>query len=168
MRGEPESPAISAQPGSPIVLWTAPDLYAVLGVPRDAALPTIKAAYRSLARINHPDLGGDQKVMVRLNEAWQTLRDADRRATYDREFGRPPERRSDRRGHRVLDFGRYQGWTLLEIAERDEDYLVWLGRTPIGRSLQAEINELLTARAAAMAERHPAAAKPNGRSWLHR
>jgi curved DNA-binding protein CbpA len=150
------------------VSWTAPDLYAVLGVPHDADLATIKAAYRSLARINHPDLGGDQRVMVRLNEAWQTLRDPDRRATYDREAGRPPEHRRHRDGHRVLDFGRYQGWTLPEIAEHDEDYLVWLGRTPIGRSLQADINELLVARTVARAALHPAAAKPHGRSWVHR
>jgi curved DNA-binding protein CbpA len=154
--------------GSSTVPWTSPDLYAVLGVPNDADLPTIKAAYRSLARINHPDLGGDQRVMVRLNEAWQTLRDADRRAGYDRDFGRFPDACTDRDGHRVLDFGRYRGWTLAEIADRDEDYLVWLGRTPVGRSMQAEINEILLARSVAMAALHPAAAKPHGRSWLRR
>ena len=39
----------------------------------------------------------------------------------------------------VLDFGRYAGWSLRQIAMRDPDYLEWLRRTPAGRQYQTEI-----------------------------
>ena len=43
----------------------------------------------------------------------------------------------------VLNFGRYAGWSLGEIARVESEYLEWLGRMPIGRTYQAEIDELL-------------------------
>ncbi len=42
-----------------------------------------------------------------------------------------------------LTFGRYQGWTLGEVARRDLEYLEWLDRTPIGRAYHSEIEALL-------------------------
>ena len=46
----------------------------------------------------------------------------------------------------VLNFGRYAGWSLGEIARMEIEYLEWLDRTPIGRVYQSEIDELLRAR----------------------
>jgi curved DNA-binding protein CbpA len=46
----------------------------------------------------------------------------------------------------VLDFGRYAGWSLGEIARRDVDYLEWLQRATFGRKLRAEIDALLRQR----------------------
>jgi Exodeoxyribonuclease X-like C-terminal len=43
----------------------------------------------------------------------------------------------------VLNFGRYAGWSLGEIARRDIEYLEWLDRVPIGRMYQQEIDGLL-------------------------
>lgn len=43
----------------------------------------------------------------------------------------------------IVSFGRYQGWTLGEIARTDLEYLEWLDRMPIGRAYQAEIDTLL-------------------------
>ena len=43
----------------------------------------------------------------------------------------------------IVTFGRYQGWTLGEIARTDLEYLEWLERTPIGRTFQGEIDVLL-------------------------
>jgi len=43
----------------------------------------------------------------------------------------------------IISFGRYQGWTLGEIARTDLEYLEWLDRMPIGRTYQAEIDVLL-------------------------
>lgn len=57
---------------------------------------------------------------------------------------RPPA--TSHSGARVLDFGRYAGWTLRQIAMRDRDYLEWLRRTPLGRQYQAEIAAILTPR----------------------
>jgi hypothetical protein len=43
----------------------------------------------------------------------------------------------------VLDFGRYRGWSLGEVARVEPGYLEWLDRTPIGRPFKAELDALL-------------------------
>lgn len=43
----------------------------------------------------------------------------------------------------VLNFGRYAGWSLGEIARRDLEYLEWLDRMPIGRVYRDEIDGIL-------------------------
>jgi curved DNA-binding protein CbpA len=43
----------------------------------------------------------------------------------------------------IISFGRYQGWTLGEIARTDLEFLEWLDRVPIGRMYRAEIDALL-------------------------
>jgi hypothetical protein len=40
----------------------------------------------------------------------------------------------------VLNFGRYAGWSIGEIARRDLEYLEWLDRAPIGRQYRDEID----------------------------
>ncbi len=69
----------------------ARDYYAVLGVPRDAAEAEIKKAYRKLAMEFHPDRHAHErdkeKAEVKfkeITEAYEVLRDADKRAAYDR------------------------------------------------------------------------------------
>jgi curved DNA-binding protein CbpA len=47
-------------------------------------------------------------------------------------------------GCTILSFGRYEGWSLADLAGRDPDYLEWLARTPIGRGLEREIHAVLT------------------------
>lgn len=135
--------------------------YAVLGVPHTADRREIQRAYRALARRSHPDFGGDESAMARLNEAWHVLSDPARRAAYD---GKPqqrlPQRPARRDGTTVLDFGRYQGWSLRDIANADEDYLHWLTRTPIGRPLRPEISKILGERTEAAEALRPAAGKP--------
>ena len=126
------------------------DLYAILGVEPSADAWTIRGAYRTLARRCHPDAGGDQATMIQLNEAWHVLSDPIRRAYYD--AGRTaaavlPTPTVTRDGTSVLDFGRFNGWSLKEIANEDEDYLDWFGRTPAGRPYQAEIKRVLADRA---------------------
>ncbi len=43
----------------------------------------------------------------------------------------------------VLNFGRYAGWSLGEIARRDLEYIEWLDRMPIGRPYRGEIDAIL-------------------------
>ena len=62
--------------------------YDVLGVPRDASEGDIKKAYRKLAMEHHPDRNngdkGAEERFKELTEAYEILRDADKRAAYDR------------------------------------------------------------------------------------
>ena len=64
-----------------------PDPYKVLQVDPEAEEEVIEAAYRRLAKKYHPDVspGPDaQERMVRINQAWELLRDPTRRAAVDR------------------------------------------------------------------------------------
>ncbi len=62
------------------------DYYQILGVPYDADTATIERAYRALARRYHPDINpaaDAHQRMAAINEAYQVLRDPQRRARYD-------------------------------------------------------------------------------------
>ena len=43
----------------------------------------------------------------------------------------------------VMNFGRYAGWSLGEIARSDLEYLEWLDRMPIGRPYREQIDAIL-------------------------
>src|SRR6201987_209847 len=66
------------------------DYYEVLGVQRGSSEAEMKAAYRKLAMQHHPDRNpGDKDCEHRfkeINEAYDVLKDGDKRAAYDR-FG---------------------------------------------------------------------------------
>lgn len=66
------------------------DLYAILGVARNADADTIKKAYRKLALQHHPDRNPDNKreeeLFKTINHAYEALSDPKKRALYD-EFG---------------------------------------------------------------------------------
>ena len=78
------------------------DYYKILGVSRDAGGEDIKKAYRKLARKYHPDVSkepGAEEKFKEVGEAYETLKDAEKRAAYDRlgsyqsgqEFRPPPD-----------------------------------------------------------------------------
>ncbi|MGE0025301.1 MAG: DnaJ domain-containing protein, partial [Hyphomicrobium sp.] len=66
------------------------DYYEILGVPRTASEQDLKAAFRTLAKECHPDRNpGDmakEQQFKELNEAYEALRDPQKRAAYDK-FG---------------------------------------------------------------------------------
>jgi curved DNA-binding protein CbpA len=137
-----------------------PEYYRVLGVDPRADLDVIHRAYRELARRFHPDLSGDDAQMKVINVAWFVLRDSERRASYDRgrpasldpipapapaphHAGPPPGKPSGP----VLTYGRYEGWSLGEVARTDPDYLEWLRHAPGYRWLWADAETALASAA---------------------
>lgn len=65
------------------------DYYEALEVPRDASEEEIRRSYRRLARKYHPDINkepGAEDRFKQVSEAYEVLRDKDKRAQYDR-FG---------------------------------------------------------------------------------
>lgn len=141
------------------------DHYLILQVDPSADVDVIQAAYRVLARRFHPDLAGDDAMMKRLNAAWEVLGHTDRRAEYDRSranggqqarativtsapAARPvsPDHAGPPKGRAfgtVLMYGRYEGWSLGQVAIVDPDFLEWMRSVPGGRYLRPEIDAIL-------------------------
>ena len=75
------------------------DPYAVLDLPRSASVASIKAAYRTRARMTHPDRGGEPAEFMVVVKAFGVLSDPAARRLFD-ETGRVDEdgARSHRQG----------------------------------------------------------------------
>jgi curved DNA-binding protein len=81
------------------------DYYQILGVTRDADKSDIKKAYRKLARQYHPDVNSEasaEEKFKQANEAYEVLKDKDKRQAYDR-FG------ADWKHGQQFDGGGYSG-----------------------------------------------------------
>lgn len=83
------------------------DYYKILEVDKKASPEEIKKAYRRLALKYHPDRGGgseSEKKFKEINDAYQTLSDAEKRAGYD-QYGSAYENRANNQG-----FGGFEGF----------------------------------------------------------
>ena len=148
------------------------DAYSTLHVLPTAPDDVVHAAFRALARRFHPDGSQpDAARMAELNKAYALIRSPDLRRSYDtprqwRPVGpgnapppgagsTPPPTadggavaRAAARNGRVdespeLDFGRYMGWRLADLARHDPTYLRWLARHSSGLRYRREIERLL-------------------------
>jgi curved DNA-binding protein CbpA len=123
------------------------DPYRVLQVDPGADAVVITAAFRALARRYHPDGDApDGTRMAAINRAYSLLRDPEARRRYDAHrphAGVPvgPGRDGATTGaagldrsdpQTPLDFGRYLGWRICDLARHDPDYLRWLSRHSSG------------------------------------
>lgn len=59
------------------------DHYSILGVNRDASDKELKTAYKKASMQHHPDRGGDEETFKKINEAYSTLKDPQKRQQYD-------------------------------------------------------------------------------------
>lgn len=64
------------------------DYYRILGLPRSASMPDVKAAYLRLAKKFHPDVNPDSKdwaagMFKEVSEAYELLSDPAKRRAYD-------------------------------------------------------------------------------------
>ena len=57
--------------------------YSTLGVSKGATAETIKRAYKDQAKKHHPDRGGDANKFAEISNAYDILKDPDKRAYYD-------------------------------------------------------------------------------------
>lgn len=63
------------------------DYYSILGVDRDASQEEIQKAYKKKAKKYHPDVTDDpegEEMFKKVNEAYQVLKDPEKREKYDR------------------------------------------------------------------------------------
>ena len=128
-----------------------PDVYAVLQVDPRADDFVISAVYRAMARRWHPDgTAPDADRMARVNVAYDRVKTPEARRLYDAERSRrvavgpgpvvptydawPDARYAPGSPARddLLDFGRYAGWKIADVARVDPDHLRWLSRHASG------------------------------------
>lgn len=115
------------------------DYYEVMGVEENASADEIKKAYRRLARKYHPDVSkeeGSEEKFKQLGEAYEVLKDTEKRAEYDhlKKFGNraggdftpPPEWQS----HTDASTG---GYTEADIGGFSEFFETIFGHPASGR-----------------------------------
>jgi len=162
------------------------DPYEILQVHQNAVPEVIEAAYRTLARLHHPDRTDDpdaDSAMADLNWAYAVLREPSLRASYDSSHvaiavetpaaaddgerqddgsAHPTlservahaaeaaiERDADNPANTTLDFGRFAGMTLRQIARIEPGYLEWLRRHSSGLRYRHQIDRVLESLAGA-------------------
>ena len=134
--------------------------YEVLEVRDSASQAVVDAAFRALAAVYHPDKNGSagaERRMAELNRAYALVRTAALREAYNRLLtpvnggsastqsngAAAPKAHAPRTTSDVLDFGRYAGWSLKDLARQDPDYLRWLSRHSAGIRYRQRIADLL-------------------------
>jgi len=60
------------------------NLYQILGLEKNCSAEEIKQKFRILARLHHPDMGGDEEIFKKINFAYEVLGDPVRREDYDK------------------------------------------------------------------------------------
>jgi len=140
-----------------------PTHYQVLGIAKTAAAEEVKAAFRKLARLNHPDRNpGDRAAEERFKlaaAAYEVLSDPAKRQHYDRFGTAAPIVIPSRKGRYLIE-GQFATGDLADIYRAKREADGWQVVLKVARS--PAVNDLLAAEAARLKDLFPIAASPMG------
>jgi len=106
--------------------------YDALGVSETASDNEIKSAFRKLAAKHHPDKGGDEKKFKEINEAYDTLKNTQKRQEYDtmRKYGQ-----------RNMGSGEGFSFNINDMFDEDvfQDFFSGFGFTPGGARTRTRV-----------------------------
>ena len=101
------------------------EYYEILDVEEDASQDEIRRAFKQLAKRFHPDLNKDdpnaEDKFIKLKEAYDTLKDPEKRKYYDR-FGKQIDTRRERDYSSVVDLGEIFRTIFRQRATRKEQH----------------------------------------------
>jgi DnaJ family protein A protein 2 len=115
--------------------------YDTLGVKQNVSQEDLKKAYRGLARKHHPDKGGNPDDFKKINEAFETLSDQDKRIHYDR-FGTADPQGPNSQRNPFDIFEQFFGNQQQPTRKRDTsyDFSVSLEDAFKGKTVQLNVN----------------------------
>lgn len=100
-----------------------PTHYETMGVDTDASPAEIKKAYYTLALERHPDKGGSDAAFQRLNDAWETLKDPEKRKAYDEDQSKGAEEEEAKKDKTQLE--REEARARLFKLEKSKALMLW-------------------------------------------
>ncbi|GAB6029749.1 hypothetical protein CHUAL_005464 [Chamberlinius hualienensis] len=123
-----------------VVMIMAEDYYELLGISRDADNREIRKSYKKLALQYHPDKNKDneeiQEMFVKINKAYEVLKDTETRRKYD-QFGEAGLEDSQGFGHHYESWSFYENFgiydddqEIITLSESDFSQLV-VGRSDV-------------------------------------
>lgn len=127
-------------------MTTKSNPYETLGVSHSATQQEIKASYRQLVKKFHPDSNCDtanHEEIIRINAAYEILKDRQRRADYDRNTHVANSRINSRQERTVYAQNQYRQQKQTE-RDNDEHFHHWIKQvyTPVHQMIQQILADL--------------------------
>ena len=114
--------------------------YSIFGVNKDATKSELKAAYRSLVKKHHPDIGGNKEKFLIIQHAWETLNDPFKKEKYDELITYTRESLNNKNGNWSNELKDKKQSSNI----KDYDINLWIKNiySPINKSISAITNPL--------------------------